>query len=497
MVMRGQQRRSSAPDKCKRHSIAVACVVIAILFWPRAVPAQGTLRWVEVQLVLDSSGRAEVTYRTRWRTPGTMRGFYFEGETAAPDFRGGEAELPDGSRVPLAITAVQPGRWDVVLSGERAWGPGEATYTFSYRADFAAFGLAEATRAGDGSELVVLNWSPVSWDAPLEHQTLMVTFATVPAPGSGDLSFEEAAAAGFRTEPFVNARYRISYRGVGDPPALWVRFHRDGISAGEDHRIQVYFPASRFEGVAAATRSREAARAEEELREREARQEARLAAERSRERDVLVQLWIPRAALFVVPALLVLVAFKLKGIARAQATAPDILWERDDWEPPRLRLQTFRKPGKVAELGYIEALVLLGLPFQVVLAIVFDLLSARGLIRRESMEKALRIARQGTEPPNDDPYLAFAWKALPSEPALPPADLAGRLGELLVGTVQRKAWDSDLDATRDHYRHLFAELFPDVAAVESRRCESPTADYADYYPWWVSRHHTNGPGVWR
>jgi len=149
----------------------------------------------EVQLVLDSSGRAEVTYQTRWRTSGTMHGFYFEGETAAPDFRGGTAELPNGSRIPLAITAVQPGRWDVVLSGGQAWGPGEATYTFSYRADFGAFGLAEATRAGDGSELVVLNWSPVSWDAPLKHQTLMVTFAPVPAPKSGDLSFEEAAAA--------------------------------------------------------------------------------------------------------------------------------------------------------------------------------------------------------------------------------------------------------------------------------------------------------------
>ncbi len=53
-------------------------------------------------------------------------------------------------------------------------GTREATYTFSYGADLAASGRVEATRADDGSELIVLNWSPVSWDAPLGHQTLMV-----------------------------------------------------------------------------------------------------------------------------------------------------------------------------------------------------------------------------------------------------------------------------------------------------------------------------------
>ena len=58
--------------------------------------AQGTLDWVEVGLVLDGAGRARVTYQVRWRTSGTMHGFYFQGEAATPHFRGGAAELPDG-----------------------------------------------------------------------------------------------------------------------------------------------------------------------------------------------------------------------------------------------------------------------------------------------------------------------------------------------------------------------------------------------------------------
>jgi len=35
-----------------------------------------------------------VAYQARWRTTGTMSGFYFQGEAATPRFRGGEAELP-------------------------------------------------------------------------------------------------------------------------------------------------------------------------------------------------------------------------------------------------------------------------------------------------------------------------------------------------------------------------------------------------------------------
>ncbi len=66
--------------------------------------AQGAMDWVEVELVLDGDGRATVTYQARWRTSGTMHGFYFQGEAARPRFRGGEAEVPGGRRVPLSIT---------------------------------------------------------------------------------------------------------------------------------------------------------------------------------------------------------------------------------------------------------------------------------------------------------------------------------------------------------------------------------------------------------
>ena len=376
-------------------------LLAAALLAASAAPAlaQGKMDWVEVQLALDGDGRAAVTYETRWRTSGTMHGFYFQGEAATPRFRGGEAVIPGGQRVPLAITPAEGNRWDVVLAGGQAWGPGEATYTFSYDADLAAAGLVAVTRPPDGPPLTVFNWSPVEWDEPLEHETLVVRFTSAPAPRAGTLSLEDAAAAGLRTEPWVNERYLITYRGEGDPPSLWVRFHQDRVPARGSHRVQLYLPSGHFAGVARQAESRLAAlRGAEEKRQAEARDRLR------------------RRATVVLPLLLGLglvslglAGRKLKGLARAQATAPDVLWERDDWEPPRLRLSTFRKPGKVAELSDLEALTLLALPFQVILAMVLDLLLARGRLRRDEAGGALRLARLGDVPPDDEPYLSFVW----------------------------------------------------------------------------------------
>jgi len=236
----------ASPLPRRRSLRAAGAALVIVTLWLGATPAahaQGTIEWVEVQLNLDPAGRAQVTYQTRWRTGESMHGFYFQGETAGPQFRGGTAELPDGSRVPLSITSVPGDRWDVVLGDGRAWGPGEATYTFTYEADFAKAGFVASTTGDDGTELTVLNWSPVGWDAPLGHETLSVTFAPVPAPRAGDLTLEEAAAAGLRTEPWVNERYLISYRGVGEPPALWARFHQENVPTGADHRVQLYLPA--------------------------------------------------------------------------------------------------------------------------------------------------------------------------------------------------------------------------------------------------------------
>lgn len=484
-------------DRARAGALAVALVVLgAITAGPLAAPlaAQHEVVWVEVDVGLDADGRAEVGYRARWRTSGTdMHGFYFEGTAGTPRFLGGTAELPDGSNVPLDISAVGSGRWDIVLADDRAWGPGEATYFFRYETDLAAAGAVDVTTGPGDEPLVVFNWGPVEWDQPLEHETVTVRFASVPTGREGELGPGEeglarAAELGLRTEPWVNERYRILYSGTGSPPSLTVLFHQEDVPAYGDHRVQLYLPQRHFPGVASAA---------EERRVRQVEATRRLEAEHREERR---RRWIALGlgALLLLP-LLLLTGRKLKGLAGAAATASDVLWERDDWEPPRLRVSSYRVPGKLAELEHLEALTLLGTPFRVLLAMVLDRLESRGRLRRDRRDGALRLARSGDSPTDEEPYQAFVWERLEPELGPVPPDLAKDLGELLVGTVQRKAWDADLDASRRHYRRHFATLFPHDTSLpsERRRWDEAAPEEAGlYYPYWVLHHHRDGRALW-
>ena len=84
--------------------LLLAAVLVGLLL-PRPARAQGHPQWVEVRMALDADGRASITYHARWRTNGTMHGFYFEGERATPEWKGGSAQLPGRREVPLAIPA--------------------------------------------------------------------------------------------------------------------------------------------------------------------------------------------------------------------------------------------------------------------------------------------------------------------------------------------------------------------------------------------------------
>lgn len=99
----------------QRAFVVLALVVLVLV--PHLSQAANDLEWVEVELHIDAQGVAEVHYAIRWRSEGGMHGFYFEGEAGEPRWltSGCVAELPSGENVPLDISSVGPGRWDVVL----------------------------------------------------------------------------------------------------------------------------------------------------------------------------------------------------------------------------------------------------------------------------------------------------------------------------------------------------------------------------------------------
>ncbi|MCA9635427.1 MAG: hypothetical protein KC420_05270, partial [Myxococcales bacterium] len=349
-----------------RSALAVASFALA-LTWSGPASADNDLRWVEVEVHVAADGGAQVRYQTRWSSTGGMHGFYFQGSAGQPRWRMAEsvAELPDRSNVPLEIVDLG-GRWDIILAGGRDWGPGEATYFFSYDVDLVDAGVFGTTAADDGAR-VFFNWSPVEWDEALDHETVKVVFDSVAAP-AGDLGLDGASALGLRTEPFVNERYRIMYEGIpqGDKHVLGVTFHREPIAPRDDHRVQLYLWAADFPALGAKVEARREREAEaQRLYEERAAQEAiEREAATIRDRAYGAQEMLYRAYFerergwrgwTGISALLVLFAGvmlrKHKGLAQASATAPDLLWERDDWEPPRIRVSSFRVPGKIAELG--------------------------------------------------------------------------------------------------------------------------------------------------
>ena len=120
--------------------------------------------------------------------------------------------------VPLSITAARRRQLGHRAGRRRGLGPGRGHLHLHLRGRPRG-GRARGAdaRPPTGAPLVVFNWSPVQWDQPLEPRDARRRRSPrCAAPRGGDLTLEEAAAAGLRTEPWVNERYLISYRGVGD-----------------------------------------------------------------------------------------------------------------------------------------------------------------------------------------------------------------------------------------------------------------------------------------
>ena len=471
---------------------------------PRA--AQGTIEWVEVQLALDAAGRAQVTYQTRWRTDGTMHGFYFQGEAAAP-------RLPrrDGR-----ASRRQPGPALDHRRRRRALGHrarrrarlgarGRRPTPSRYEADLAAAGLVAATTAEDGTELVVLNWAPVEWDAPLGHETLAVTFAAVPAPRAGRplprgrrRGRAPDRALGQRALPDHLPRRRRPAGALGAlPPGA--RCRPAGTTASSSTS-----PARFFPGVVAATRAREAA---SWPRSRSARRRPTPTRSGSGWRDEQRALEIARReqalrasrrCSLLVAASLLAAGVKLKGIARAHATAPDVLWERDDWEPPRLRLSTLPqdRQGRRArpDRGAHAARP----------AVPGDPRDGARPARRARPDRGARRrgapcgsrARGGAAGGRPLPGVRLEGARGRSPPrrrrASPAASASCSSGRCSArpGTPTSTPPASTTGASSGSSSPT-SPPWPRCASTR-RRTTTP-----NYYPWWVSSHHADGPGVWR
>ena len=136
------------------------------------------LRWVEINVVLDKDGKAQITYAVRWTCQNAdLHGFYFEGFVGSPvfDYENACAVDEKGNRYSLEIKKLSLKKYDIVLAEGKAFNNGEITYFFRYANDLQTSGNLTQTDS-DFGRLAVFNWAPVQWDEDLEHETVIVQY---------------------------------------------------------------------------------------------------------------------------------------------------------------------------------------------------------------------------------------------------------------------------------------------------------------------------------
>ena len=75
------------------------------------------------------------------------------------------------------------------------------------------------------------------------------------------------------------------------------------------------------------------------------------------------------------------VSRKHRSMVRAQSELDQVQWVREDWEPPKIELATFRKPGKIAkDLDPIEAGMYIGVPYKQIFSTILSQLVKKNCI---------------------------------------------------------------------------------------------------------------------
>jgi len=331
-------------------------MLVLCLLPVRVMAGRGEIRFVETAVDLRTDGQAVVAYTVQWRVlEGKLHGFYFSGnERLRVEMAVDRSYAVDsrGNRYGLSVDKVGSDKWGIVLAKGKGIESGSVTYVFPFQTDFAAAGYMVSTRADDGKDLVVFNWSPVRWDEARnqDHYTFTILTPNQLPPGADPRGYvlEKDLVL---TEPFVNERFKIDYQR-GERDRLRLIFHRENPGNRFDMRVEIYMPAAWFSlPTQTAESDRSVSHTYAPLKGSETP-------------------WYERqtpifgiGGIFLLAIFLAVVFGKHRSMIRAHHGLSGIKWENLDWTPPKLILSSFRKSGKICngacpiywrELGYQE-----------------------------------------------------------------------------------------------------------------------------------------------
>ncbi|MDH5742693.1 MAG: DUF2207 domain-containing protein, partial [Candidatus Aminicenantes bacterium] len=430
-------------------------IVLILLLASSTFAGEGKLQFVETEVVFFPDGKASVEYVVRYSViSGEFHGFYFGGfDRLTPHFDRTNASAIDsrGNTYGLDIKKVNATLYDIVLANGTGVSSGYVTYRFRFAADMFQAGYLAPTTAAEDRKLIVFNWAPTDWDQPLEHYTVKVVYPIEYTSPQTDRSAVEAKllARGFATERFMNQEYKIDYRlrKVGGKQHIEVLLHKDNARTQYHFRIQQYIDADVFTGIDTAQVSpRETVPPAQRTlpSEQPASKKSRIPS--SRWTLLIGFIIILLSGIFGVSR-------KHRSMVRAQSELDEVKWVREDWEPPKIELASFRKPGKIAkDLDPIEAGVFIGVPYKQIFSTILSQLVKRNCIEVVNRDPLrVEVVKPMPIPYSDlEPYEQKMYRAAKDDGQFSEQEL-NELLKAVVYNIQQKAWDCDIEATKNYY----------------------------------------------
>ncbi|MBN1552925.1 hypothetical protein JW979_15735, partial [bacterium] len=405
-----------------------------------------TLQFAETEIFLNPNGNGIVEYVVRFNVvEGAFHGFYFEGfDRLTPYFDRENAFAIDDrdNQYSLNIKKMKKGTYDIYLAEDAAVHEGWVTFRFRFAADFNQAGYLVPTVADDGRQLVVLNWSPTQFDMPMDHYTVMITYPIEYSDynKNRDSIHYALLSHNFATEKWMNEKYLIDYRlkSYEGKDYITVVLHKNNPPANFHFRIQQYIDAKTFSFD--TDREFVSGPAENKTRERS---------------------FLSAAFMLLISFVMPVVFRKHRTMVKAMDHLDDIKWSREDWEPPKIELASYRKPGKIAkDLEPVEAALFIGVPYKQILSTMLSQLIDWKFLNLISRDP-LKVDTVSPPPSPLDTlgnYERMLFIAASDDGMFDTKELEELLKQMVDG-VQKKAWDCDIDATRSYYSDQIAEAF--------------------------------------
>ena len=480
----------------------IGLALVAVMMAAGVAHAAGTLQWVETDVLLHPDFKASITYSVCWRSNGSLHGFYFGGIEQNPSFDNASAKAfynDNRDSMPLSIVPEKDKKWHIILADGKAIDSGNVIYKFTYTTDLGASGHLGLTNA-ETDKLVYLNWAPVQWDAPMEHYTVRVYYPVEMEPR--ELTLPKMGEYTFKTEPFMNSEYLISYycKPYQGKNLLTVRLHRANIPTKYQFRVQQYISARYFNEtpvkpaapvqpttpVQAPVPDRPTAPVHFGQRSNSSPYTpypVRHTPVPTSSSHIALMLG---GALALLGFVFIVATAKHRSMLRAQDGLNQIQWGREDWTPPIIEVSSFRKDGKIAELDIYEACILCGVPFPKVLSAIVTRLETLGTIRVTNVNPFKSEVLQATRLTN--PYEESVYTLLTSSGTLSEKQIE-EIFRALCANLQKKTWDSDVEATKAHYAEMVEQVIPQQAPQSEPTGVNAMSDaggghrysYNDYY----------------